>query len=261
MLPVTILSTHLPFVEAIAILLILICSVVHTSLGEDTLNPPYDMRLANGASGLYTHEPNIRMHEIDLQALGATDSYPLTNDNEERLQIFWVNSTVHEISISWKLLNTTGFIRHSIVEYFPPGGRFTSHPLQDDVRNFTFVNLDPGTVYTICVYMAEVYGADNSTEKSISRCVKINTIDYIRRDSLIILIITLGYYALMGLIGYTQWRRRQCSLTARSKYRSRTSDVNACAENKNTTMRWKDLAERERLMTSKPGCSIECNDT
>lgn len=242
----------LPVLETILLLLTLFCSVIHISVGH-SLNPPYKIHPNNqGASN--SVDPNLNMHDIDFRSVGTALSV-------ENLEIYWVNSTVNEISIGWNLPNATGFIKHSIVEYFPTGGRFTSHPMMGEVRNYTFVNLDPGTLYTICVYMAEVYGTNNSTEVLHSKCVKINTIEYIRRDSVIILLITLGYYSFMGLLGYTQWKRKMCSVKNRAKFRSRTSDVDEGGQNRNTTMRYKELEEREHLMMTKPGCSIECNDT
>jgi len=254
-------TISLPFLDTMVLLLIIICSFLHTTFANNTLNPSY--RIHNAVNGVsYNHEPKSNVDEVDFQTLGATESYTLQRDGlKENIEIHWINSTVHEITISWNLTNVSGYISLSNVEYFTSDGKFTSHPLNGNVRNYTFVNLESGTVYTICVYMTETYGANNSTERFHSSCVKINTIEYLRRDSLIILMITLGYYVFMVLLGCTQWKRRLSTIKARAKQRSRVSEEDVHSNNKNMTMRYKDLEERERLMTTKAGCSIECNDT
>lgn len=252
----------LPNMETSVLLLILICSIFQTTLANNTLNPTYRVHHTNN-SAPHTHDPYIRMNEIDLQALGATDSYSAQDKSwRENLDIHWVNSSVYEISISWSLVNASGFIKFSSVEYFTTDGKFSSHLLKSEVRNYTFVNLEPATLYTICVYVTEAIGLDNSTEKYHSNCVKINTIDYIRRDSLVVLLLTVGYFAFMALLGYSQWRRKLCTIAARARSKSRVSNEDVHRNSKDMTMRYRDLEEREHLMTSRKGvCSIECNDT
>lgn len=166
------------------------------------------------------------------------------------LEIHWVNSSTDSISIKWNLsshYNLTGFIKQSTVEYFPPGGRFTSHPLPSNVREYSITNLDAFTLYTICVHMTEVYGPHNKSSIKHSECVKINTIKFIRRESAVILIITLGYFVFMGLLGYTQWKRKVWDIQSKQRRHERETASNAAT-------RWKEVAEKERLVPQ-PGCS------
>ena len=171
------------------------------------------------------------------------------------LEIYWLNSTIDSIAIKWNLsanYNLTGFIQQSTVEYFPSGGRFTSHPLHPRVREYTFTNLDAYTLYTICVHMVEVYGTHNKSSITHTQCVKINTIDYIRRESVIIMVITLGYYVFMGLLGYTQWKRKLWDIQNRKRRRQKQLASK-------TAVRWKELAENERLVP-KACCSKELDN-
>lgn len=237
---------------AIPLLIFTLCSLLLTTRADDFYNPPYKIKTQN--NGVIVVDDNVVFKSVD----GGEDfDFPVN-----KLEIFWLNSTTNSISVRWALkrsYNLTGYIENSIVEYFPKGGRFTSHPLSSDVREYTYENLNAGTLYTICVYMMEIHGEYNESIVH-SKCVKINTINYIRKDSVVIMLITVGYYAFMGLIGYTQWKRRIWRVRNSSKNRynedvaSDTSAPNVCV------MRWRELAEKETLM-SKPGCSIECNDT
>ena len=241
-----------PSLFAILLTITNLCSKLQIIRAEDTLNPPYIIE--THINGALATDKNIRLETL--------------NDKEildipvNMLDIFWLNSSIHSISIKWALnpnYNMTGFIKDSIVEYFPKGGRFTSHPLSSDVREYRFDSLEAGTIYTLCVHMSEIYGEGNYSSINHSKCVKINTIDYIRRDSVVIMIITLGYYAFMGLIGYTQWKRRLTRIKRNTKRRysehpEGNDERNVCV------MRWRELAEKERLM-SNPGRSIEGEET
>ncbi|KAL4221282.1 hypothetical protein ACF0H5_019545 [Mactra antiquata] len=239
--------SFLPSIYVEVLLIILICSYITSIHCDGTYNPPYKYHVHKGAT--------VFNAKVDIHSL---DSHQLYEDPVNMLAINWLNSTTNSISISWNLVedyNQTGYVRDSVVEYFPKGGRFRSHPLYDGIREFTFNNLDAGTVYTICVYLTEVYGVENSSTIMHSRCIKINTIDYIRKDSVLIMLITLGYYAFMTLLGYTQWKRRWWAIRQKNKNRSKNEVANQM--DSNCVIRWKDLAEREKLMNNSPGCSIE----
>lgn len=241
----------LPFDELL-LLTIAFCSLLKTIHAEILYNSPY--KIHPPKSGDYVINTDVDVKSMDAREI---NDIPVN-----LLEIKWENSTTDSVTISWKLsadYNLTGYIRDSVVEYITSVGRFRSHPLPSEVRIYRFENLDAGTVYTFCVYMSEIHGAHNFSTDLHSKCVKINTLDYIRRDSVIVMMITLGYYLFMGLLGFTQWKRRQCRIANRKRIDKRyaneiPTDNNVCV------MRWQDLAERERLM-SKPGCSIECNDT
>lgn len=244
-----------PLYELLLLLLIYVCSFLETVQASDSYNPPYTIQTPG--KGAVMLEDNVHVKSLDYQGIYT--------DPIDMLEISWLNSTTHSISIGWilsKSYNVTGFVTTSVVEYYPKGGRFRSHPLQRDVSEYTFVQLEVGTLYTICVYLTELYGEQNLSSIVHSKCVKINTIQYLRRDSIVIVLITLGYYAFMGLLGYTQWKRRLWRIRKLKKNKNRCNQEVASDNEKANicVMRWRDLAERERLV-SKPGCSIECNDT
>ena len=182
--------------------------------------------------------------------------FDMKDNVSNMLEIHWLNSTIDSISIKWNLssnYNLTGYIQQSTVEYFPPGGRFTSHPLAPYIREYTFSNLDAFTLYTICVHMVEVYGTHNKSSITHQQCVKINTIDYIRRESIVIMIITLGYYVFMGLLGYTQWKRKLWDIQSRRRRRQKQLASN-------TAVRWKKLAAEDERLVPKACCSKELDN-
>lgn len=246
---ITYAFSFLPSIYAVFLMIMFICSLLKSINCDEAYNPPYKLHVHKGAI--------VYNANVDLQSL---EQNKIFEDPVNMLNIKWLNSSTYSISISWELVddyNMTGYIKESMVEYFPKGGRFRSHPLYDNIREFTFVNLDAGTMYIICVYMTEVYGESNSSSIVHSKCVKINTIDYIRKDSVVIMLITLGYYAFMGLLGYTQWKRRWWAIRQKNKNRSKHEVADQM--DSNCVIRWKELAEREKLMTN-PGCSIESTD-
>ena len=243
------------------LLLISRCSDVTSAASGNTTYNTYKFIDSKG-NGIYL-EPNRVHTETEVVPLGSDNMH--AHEDFERVEIIWLNSTIDSISIQWQLSAkyknvSLGFIKQSRVEYFPTGGRFTSHPLHRNIREYTFNNLDAGFLYTVCVYMTEVYGESNMSIITHSKCLKINTIEYIRKESVVLMMISLGYYVFMGLLGYTQWKRKQWAIERRCKNRAKADDSDVKNVTSNCTMRWKDLAEKERLV-AKPGCSIEYNDT
>ena len=237
------------------LLLLYICMCIEVT-GAVKINGSYNDYTVHGVQGTkYTPVSVIPMHKtrhghkIDSAQLKVRESV------SNLLQIHWINSSTDSISIGWNLstqYDLTGHVIHSTVEYFPAGGRFTSHPLAANVREYSITNLDVNTLYTICVHMTEVSGHNNKSSITHSKCLKINTVKYIRQESIVIMIITLGYYAFMGLLGYTQWKRKIWDF--RTRKRRRQKEVTS-----HGAMKWKELVEKEKLV--KPGCSTEFENT
>ena len=221
------------------------CFKTTEALSSNSSYPSYEIVHLNS---------DIAHLQTNFYPLSASDPYPYKDiPPSGTLNITWLNSTTTTISIRWGLsskLNQTGYVRDSTVEYFPADGKFTSHPLSSYIREFTFTNLNTGMLYTICVHMNEMYGFGNSSTYRHSKCVKIHTIDHVRQDSVLFLVLSLGYYAFMALLGYSQWKKKQILLRARNRKRAGVD----------TTMRWKDLAEKENLVAN-PNCSIEYSET
>ncbi|KAH3781393.1 hypothetical protein DPMN_159220 [Dreissena polymorpha] len=261
-----IMATQLKVLDFTLMLLILVCSGICSSASEldNHGNPQHRIRHHNHRPSVsYAHREGQHALDQYVQSTDNGSAQPLQAPIGETLEINWLNSSLHEISINWTFANnykTRGYIKNVVVEYFTDKGRFTSHPFKSDVMIYTLVDLVPDTIYTMCVYVNEVYGVNNASFWQHSKCVKLKTIEYIRRDSVLGLIITVGYFFFMAMLGYSQWKIRVCEIKRISKKRAKSLD-NIPDESETSTMRTREFAERDRIHSSKPGSSIECNDT
>lgn len=235
------------------ILLTIFATYLQASVGLDSRQTSY--MVSGDQNSSHTHHRH-RHHNRHRSSVARMEVYQ-EPDPVDSLKLVWINSTTDSISINWTLnesYNISGFVHSSVVEYITSGGRFTSDPLSSKMQEYTVDNLSPGSIYTVCVYMTEVYGIGNFSTKLHSRCVKINTIDYIRKDSVLVCMISTGYYAFMTLLGYTQWKRKIWSIEKKMKNKK---DVDSNIDSTNCVMRWRELAEKDSLMQVSPGCSIE----
>lgn len=182
---------------------------------------------------------------------------PLSEFRTNTIEIKLINSTTSSIAISWNFKKSyviKGALEGSEVEYLVPGGKFTSQRLYER-NDFVFRNLGVATTYTVCVKMYEDQGVDSSNGSMVehSHCIRVDTIPYIRGDSLATLILVICYFLLMSLIGYFQWKKRVIELQNKKPYQPVTCEVTD--NNLDTSVRWKDVEERQRLCM--PGTSIE----
>lgn len=206
----------------------------------------------------FTRVNSTKQHNVKYQVMNAnslsnirmTPSPTPINENEV-LSIQILEKSTSSITINWRLqdnfvLNKT--ILGSKVEYFVQSGnwKFSTHMLQSHINTFTCEHLQSSTSYTICVSVF----LNNFV--LVTKCVIIDTIPYMRNDSILILAVNLGYYFLMGLIGVWQWKRRRHLNASKNR---RTSVVE---NNKNNVSAgcFRELEERERL-TNPSACSIE----
>lgn len=181
---------------------------------------------------------------------GDTDS----TAEPDTIKVTWINSTTSSIAVNWTFVEgyrSNGTFYGSHIEYFVKDGKFTSYVFPSNIHEYVIENLKTATKYTICVYMIE---SDPSItthlgSKSHSQCLEISTIPYVRKDSILVLLLTLSYFCFMGSLGYSQWRRKLMYI--RQKYRREVGD--SPAESPRSS-RWIDLQERVKLNNE---CSIE----
>lgn len=211
------------------------------------------------ASGQFGPPPKIKPVAHDIQFSRPSDKGVMYNYHREfrtdTVEITWVNSTTSSIAIRWNFVKhyaIKGIFEGSEVEYFVPGGKFISQRLS---KRYEFVlrNLIVATTYTVCVTMYEDQDVDavNGSLVMHSHCLKLDTIPYIRRDSLATLILVICYFLFMTLMGYFQWKRRVIELRNQKPYQT----VEVSENNQDSSVRWKDVEERQRLYL--PGTSIE----
>lgn len=206
-----------------------------------------------------TKQNNVKYQVMSENSLDSSlvTLQPTPTNLDETLQIRLLTKTTSSIMIEWKrhenvFVNKT--ILGSKVEYFLKRGKFSSHMLQSHINTFTCEHLQASTKYTICVsmYLSEpVYMKENDSVV-LSKCFITDTIPYIRSDSILGLFLVLGYYTLMGLVGFWQWKRK-CYVAKSKNRRDEVAENNE--NNVNSTMRYTELEERQRL--TNPSCSIE----
>ncbi|KAK3576751.1 hypothetical protein CHS0354_005590 [Potamilus streckersoni] len=168
------------------------------------------------------------------------------------VDITWVNSSTSSITIQWRMTNDKWqtYVLGSEVECLVEGGKFVSNILPPEINQFTIQNLQVGTTYTVCVRVFEQERTLDVSNASHSKCVKLETLNYVRKDSILWMSLIIGYYIFMGLLGYTQWRRKLCEISKISKKRNTST-----CRNEPVTVKWNDSEERQGLM--QPGCSSD----
>ncbi|KAL3861468.1 hypothetical protein ACJMK2_007502 [Sinanodonta woodiana] len=192
-----------------------------------------------------------------LNSNQPSDSHLLSGPNQPMLSdldITWVNSSMSSITIQWRVTSNQRqtYFLGSEVECIIEGGKFISNMLQPDVNQFTIQNLHVGTTYSVCVRVFAQEKSFNMSNASHYKCITLETLGYVRKDSILWMSLILGYYIFMGLLGYTQWRRKLCEISKRNKMRNANT-----AKNEHAAAHWKDLEERTSLM--QPGCSKGAN--
>ncbi|OWF37711.1 hypothetical protein KP79_PYT21370 [Mizuhopecten yessoensis] len=169
-----------------------------------------------------------------------------SSSDNEALEVTWENSTTSSIAISWqfaKIYKSNGTFLGTRVEYFLKHGKFRSHILRPTVNNFVFESLKVATTYKFCVTAFENVNDGLSSETlEHTRCFRLQTIPYIRRDSVLILLLTLSYFLFMGFMGYSQWRRRAAIIRKRVRRACENS-----SEPTTPVLRWREVEERQRL--------------
>lgn len=205
---------------------------------------------------------NARYQLLSDKSLATTTltSQDLAANHDRLMQIHILNIETSSITFQWTLHGETIENKTQIgskVEYFVKNGKFSSHILHPHINTFACDNLQASTQYTICVsvYLKEPLFSNERDPGDVSKCFIAETIPYIRRDSIFILLVFLSYYFLMGSIGFCQWKRRCHSV----KYKNRRNELTEIegeehlCDNSTRT----NIEERQKL--TNPGCSIEEN--
>ncbi|XP_059169240.1 uncharacterized protein LOC131951010 [Physella acuta] len=113
------------------------------------------------------------------------------------------------IQVKWSLTNRTS--SDSKMEATAlcetPNGKIVSNKLTSSTRSFTFELLSSNTKYLVCVYLLEKSSSSNTSILHYS-CDIISTIPLIRVDSVVGVLLTLGYMGSMVGLGYVAWRRK-----------------------------------------------------
>lgn len=136
----------------------------------------------------------------------------------EQLSVILVESGTSYLEIQWRLENSTGFPvaarpKFSRIQCHL-GSTTQVHSVNGSVTQFRIENLLSNTLYTVCVELvpdtppgaATAAGdAESSVDSLYYRCVYESTIPIIRTDSIVALVLTLGYVLLLTLIGYVTW--------------------------------------------------------
>lgn len=205
-------------------------------------NASSDLKMGPGVSyDVLTPSPK---GQVNLVPYSATMSSPLSES--ETIEVAWENSTTSSIAVSWrfaKSYKSNGTVLGTRVEYFLTHGKFRSHMLPPSVNVFVFESLKVATTYKLCVTTFEnVNEGPTSDTIDHTKCFKLRTIPYIRRDSVLILLLTLSYFLFMGFMGYSQWRRHAAAI----RNRVRRSSTNS-SEPTTPVLRWREVEERQRL--------------
>ncbi|XP_005102482.1 uncharacterized protein LOC101852488 [Aplysia californica] len=126
-----------------------------------------------------------------------------------KLSIDLLRSHPSSLLVTWRLSNVTQ--ADSTLEATAlcetGNGKIISNKFTSSVDSFQFMNLNSDTEYVICVHMLE---KSKSTNTSILHynCQSFATIPVMRPDSVIGVMLTLGYLLAMGAIGYVVWWRK-----------------------------------------------------
>ncbi|ESO84395.1 hypothetical protein LOTGIDRAFT_168848 [Lottia gigantea] len=157
-----------------------------------------------------------------------------------KIAITKVGVSTTTLAIQWKYLHTfNGTHNQTVVGYLSgsANGRFISDNL-DVLRNeFEFRNLQADTKYDVCVEMLEL-GKKGQTISHF-KCVEMKTLATIRHDSIIAMLITIGYLIFMGIVGCIVWRHR---VLVNERTRLQEEEVG-----ESSTVRWKDIEEKRCL--------------
>ncbi|VDI08277.1 Hypothetical predicted protein [Mytilus galloprovincialis] len=208
-----------------------------------------------------TRSNNVKYDVMNDQSMDdSIMTLPTQPSNYDHLlKVRLLALTTSSIAIEWNYEETVfrnKTLLGSKVEYFINSGKFSSDMLQPHIHSFTCDHLKVATKYTICisVYLSELVYLKEDDSIVLSKCFGAETIPYIRNDSILVLIILLSYYLFMGMIGVCQWKRK-CRMQTSKNRRNEIVHNTENNVNSNSTMRYRELEERQRL--TNPVCSIE----
>lgn len=125
------------------------------------------------------------------------------------LNIDVIEATTSSLHVTWKLTNTSSSdsIMESTVICETMNGKIVSDKLHSTTDSFLFQFLTSDTRYIVCVYVLEKSTTANTSILHYN-CQPFSTIPLVRADSIVGVILTLGYFVLMVVMGYAAWWRK-----------------------------------------------------
>ena len=194
--------------------------------------PVSDMRYAGQVHELTKRDLEHAWSHVDVRT-------PDPALYSERLDIFLVRSATSWLDIRWQLDNRTG-ASHGVPRYsrvrYHIGNTTIFHNVFGSVSHFRIPNLSSNTEYFVCVEMLE------KNDRHLN-CARYRTIPLVRPDSILGLLLTLGYVFGMGMIGYITWCLRVRRYNATHKIEDEI-ELQSCQDN---TIHFSDIEERVYL--------------
>ena len=195
------------------------------------------------AGGSFSYEINTPSPSGDLDVILKSTYEP----DSGTIDVIWDYSTTSSIAISWSLhsKHINGSIYSSQVECYLQHGKFKSRFLEPEYTSFVFVNLNIESTYRICLTIYETVPSGLSSDTITHlKCLKLSTIPFIRKDSVLAVLLSLGYFAFVTLLGYVHWYRRASLIRARKR---RNQERRSRSEPTTPVVRWREVEERQRL--------------
>ena len=126
-----------------------------------------------------------------------------TDPGEFGIVVIHEESDTSKISITWTVNDAGHDVESFIVESRKTDGKdkIVSPPLNGSVRGYVVEDLRTNTEYQICLKPSVESKPDAQPE-----CEVFKTLATIRKDSILVLLLVLGYLLLMIIIGIICWK-------------------------------------------------------
>ena len=194
----------------------------------------------------YGHVHDLTKRDLERAWSHADVRIPDPDLYSERLDIFLVRSATTWLDIRWQLDNRTGASvgapKYSRVRCHL-GNTTIFHNVLGSISQFRVPNLSSNTEYIVCVELLE-------RNYLHYKCSRFSTIPLVRPDSILGLLLTLGYVFGMGLIGYVTWWLRVRRHVASHKIENEIEL--SC---RTSTIRFSEIEERVHLNSNQPRTS------
>nr|KAG5698989.1 hypothetical protein BaRGS_033502 [Batillaria attramentaria] len=234
--PTTFDVYHLTLCVIVAILAcVTSCAdVAVPSLGTPDLHP-YAHHLTRRDISPFTH--------VNLQ-------YPDPEKFSSRLEIFLTDSSTTWLDVRWRLQNSTGVgsgeTEFSRVRCYHGNLVLLSNNMNSSVNRFRFSHLTPDTEYMVYVEVLERVPGNSGDTLLHSQGTYFRTAPRIRSDSILGVILALGYLVGMGAIGYARWWWRKRKQRANHKEENDEYELSC----RTSTVRFSGIEEHVHLNSS-----------
>ncbi|KAI8749342.1 hypothetical protein BgiMline_028664 [Biomphalaria glabrata] len=134
------------------------------------------------------------------------------------LNVHLLEAGTSTLKVSWQLLNVTS--ADSLIESTAicetNYGAIVSDKLKPGTSQFQFHHLDSNTDYAVCVYVLEKSASTNISLLHYS-CQSFKTIPLVRQDSVVAVVISVGYVMAMILLGLIGWWKNSYKVRQRKR--------------------------------------------